>query len=60
MEFTVGNLSLGRNQVDNATGKRKYSRPALVVYGSVRQFTQFIKSEERPDQFGAMRMHPPM
>jgi hypothetical protein len=58
MEVTV-RLPLGKNPVDNATGKRKYSRPKLVVYGSVREFTQ-AKSEDRPDQTSAMRMHPPI
>jgi hypothetical protein len=58
MEVTVGRLPLGRNQLDNATGKRKYSRPTLVVYGSVREFTH-VKSENLPDEFFAMRMHPP-
>ena len=58
MEVTVSRLPLGKNQVDNATGKRKYSRPKLVVYGSVREFTQ-AKSEALPDELSAMRMHPP-
>ena len=58
MKVTASHLSLGRNQVDNARGKRKYSRPTLVVYGSVREFTQ-AKSENLPDASTFMRMHPP-
>jgi len=40
MKSTVSDISVGRNQEDNVRGKRKYSRPTLVVYGSVREFTK--------------------
>lgn len=40
MKRTVSGVSVGRNQEDNVRGKREYSRPKLVVYGSVREFTK--------------------
>ena len=40
MKSSVSDISVGRKQEDNVRGKRKYSRPTLVVYGSVREFTK--------------------
>jgi len=40
MKSTVSGVSVGRNREDSVRGKREYSRPTLVVYGSVREFTK--------------------
>jgi len=60
MKVTGSSLSFGRNQDNKATEKREYSRPALVVYGSVREFTkQSNKSGPNPDGNSGMTMLSP-
>jgi len=40
MKVTVGGVSAGQKREQNARGKRAYSTPTLVVYGSVGEFTK--------------------